>query len=144
MRLIERALRGPHHEAVRRRIFRQLIESLIYEGVVTPRQAGEPGRFAIDGTDQGGGKVSYLFDMQRRPGVDRVRLGPEPIQRHGTAAAEATSLTRFRAETHALLGAEPARVAAFARELEETLLKDAVARQVRAERGAGFTGLGYD
>jgi hypothetical protein len=39
MRLIERALRGPHHEAVRRRIFRQLIESLVYEGVVIPRQA---------------------------------------------------------------------------------------------------------
>ena len=141
--LVENAIRACQYTHVRRRILRQLLESLIYEGVLTPSLHGD--RHVVDGADESGKPVEYRFTMGLRYGFDRVRLGAEPVTRlAGGREREAESLTRFLAETRDRLGAEPERVAGFARELEETLLKDAMAQYVRALRADVLAGAEYD
>jgi siderophore synthetase component len=142
--LIERALRAPQFVQVRRRLLRQLLESLLYEGVLAARTTGA-GRRAVDGTDEHGNTVSYLFTATRRYGFDRVRLGPQPVLRctpGGTVEAEST--TRLLSEVRDGLNADEACLARFARELEETLVKDALAQYVRAQRGDVLRGADYD
>ncbi len=142
--LIERALRAPQFTQVRRRLLRQLLESLLYEGLLAARTTGD-GRRAVDGTDEHGNAVSYLFTATRRYGFDRVRLGPQPVLRcapGGTVEAEST--TRLLSEVRDGLNADEAGVARFARELAETLVKDALAQYVRAQRGDTLHGADYD
>ncbi|MGH3751440.1 MAG: IucA/IucC family protein [Pseudonocardiaceae bacterium] len=142
--LIERALCAPQFVQVRRRLLRQLLESLLYEGVLAARTTGD-GRCAIDGTDEHGSMVCYLFTATRRYGFDRVRLGPQPVLRcapGGTVEAEST--TRLLSEVRDGLHADEACLARFARELEETLVKDALAQYVRAQRGDVLRGADYD
>lgn len=141
--LLAEALRSPQYVNVRRRILRQLLESLIYEGVLTTR--AEDGRHVVDGVDTQGDPAEYLFTMRRRYGFGRVRLEPSPVlRRTGGELREAESLTRFLTETHQQLGADPARLTGFARELEETLLKDTVAQYVRSLRADTLAGADYD
>ncbi|MDQ3989919.1 MAG: siderophore biosynthesis protein [Actinomycetota bacterium] len=133
--LVEHALTAAQFEQVRRRLFRQLLESLLYEGILATRPVAE-GRWAVDGTDRHGNPVSYLFSATRRYGFDRVRLGPEPVLRRASGATcEADSTTRLLSEVRDSLDVDQARLATFARELEETLVKDALAQYVRAHRG---------
>ncbi len=142
--LVERALCAPQFDQVRRRVFRQLLESLLYEGVLAARP-GDDGRWAVAGTDEHGNPVTYVFTATRRYGFDRVRLGPEPVLRDAAeGTAEADSTTRLLGEVRNGLDADPARVARFARELEETLAKDALAQYVRAQRGDVLAGADYD
>ena len=139
--LVERALTAVQFDQVRRRLFRQLLESLLYEGILAARSVdGGPctvdGRCAVDGIDGHGNPVSYLFSATRRYGFDRVRLGPEPVLRCASGGTcEADSTTRMLSEVRDGLDADQARLATFARELEETLIKDALAQYVRAHRG---------
>ncbi|MGH3888176.1 MAG: IucA/IucC family protein [Pseudonocardiaceae bacterium] len=142
--LIERALRAPQFEQVRRRLFRQLLESLLYEGVLAAHTADD-GRCAVDGTDEYGDAVTYLFTATRRYGFDRVRLGPEPVLRCATGGtAEADSTTRFLTEVRDGLDADEACLAMFARELEATLVNDTLAQYIRAQRGDVLWGGDYD
>jgi 2-[(L-alanin-3-ylcarbamoyl)methyl]-3-(2-aminoethylcarbamoyl)-2-hydroxypropanoate synthase len=129
---------------VRRRLLRQLLESLLYEGVLAARTTGD-GRCAVDGTDERGNAVCYLFTATRRYGFDRIRLGPQPVLRcapGGTVETEST--TRLLSEVRDGLNADEACLATFARELEETLAKDALAQYVRAQRGDTLAGADYD
>lgn len=142
--LVERALRAPQFARVRRRLFRQLLESLLYEGMLAARSTDE-GCLAIDGTDEHGDAVCYLFTATRRYGFDRVRLGPPPVRRRSRGGTvEADSLTRFLSDVRDTLPADRTCLAAFARELEETLVKDALAQYVRACRGDVLAGADYD
>ncbi|WP_219418632.1 IucA/IucC family protein [Pseudonocardia nigra] len=142
--LVQRALRAPQLEQVRRRLFRQLLESLLYEEVLAARPTGD-GTWVVDGRDEDGEPVGYLFGATRRYGFDRVRLGPEPVlRRAGGTTAEADSTTRLLGEVRDGLDADPARLATFARELEETLVKDALAQYVRAQRGDRLAGADHD
>lgn len=145
--LVERALTAGQFDQVRRRLFRQLLESLLYEGVLTARPAGGghwtvdgrwsvDGRWAVDGVDGHGDPVSYLFSAARRYGFDRVRLGPEPVLRCASGGScEADSTTRLLSEVRERLDADQTQLATFTRELEETLIKDALAQYLRAHRG---------
>jgi siderophore synthetase component len=143
--LVEQALLSPQYLQVRRRLLRQLLESLIYEGVLAAYPAGGGDRHAVDGTGAQGEPVRYLFTLTRRLGFARVRLGADPVLRSaGGRPAEAQSLTLLLSELRGALGAEPDRLAGFARELEETLVKDAVAQHVRARRADILAGAGYD
>ncbi|MGH3870666.1 MAG: IucA/IucC family protein [Pseudonocardiaceae bacterium] len=142
--LIERALCAPQFEQVRRRLFRQLLESLLYEGALAARITGE-GRCTVEGIDEHGDAVSYLFTATRRYGFDRVRLGPQPVLRRGSGGvAEADSTTRLLSEVRKGLRADPMLVATFARELEATLLNDTLAQYVRAQRGDVLRGADVD
>jgi siderophore synthetase component len=141
---VERALRAPQFVQVRRRVLRQLLESLLYEGVLTACSTDD-GHHAVDGTDEHGNAVRYLFTATRRYGFGRVRLGPQPVLRAapgGTVEAEST--TRLLSEVRAGLHADRACLAMFARELEETLAKDTLAQYVRAGRGDPLAGADYD
>ena len=132
--LIQRALSAQTVAPVRRRLFRQLLESLVYEGTLQPTGGGN-GRARIDGVDARGEPVSYLFQMRVRHGFDRVAVGPEPVRRRAEGdEREAESVTRFLDDVRAGLQASPERLAGFARELEETLVKDALARYVFERR----------
>jgi 2-[(L-alanin-3-ylcarbamoyl)methyl]-3-(2-aminoethylcarbamoyl)-2-hydroxypropanoate synthase len=113
---------------VQRRVMRQLIESLLYEGLVGPSVTG------------------YRFTFRRRFSFDRVRLGPEPVLRsvNGEAAAEATSPRRFLDEIGPELPADPQRRRAFATELEQTIANDTQARRHWAEVGRPAAGASFD
>lgn len=132
--LVAEAFRSPEYLAVRRRIFRQLLESLIYEGVLRPEVKEAEGtlHFRLEGRTEDGEPVEYRFTGERMFSFGRIRLGPEPVRRvAGGQSREADSLTRFLLETCRATGADRVRLTGFARELEETLCKDTVAQYVR-------------
>ncbi|MDA2804214.1 IucA/IucC family protein [Nocardiopsis suaedae] len=138
------ALRAPAHDAVRWRVFRQLVESLLYEDAVRTVDAGG-GAVAVEGADDRGEPVRYVFTARRRYGFGRVALGPDPVRREaGGASAEADSPARFLAEARPALTADPDCLARFARELEATLVKDTLAQYVRAGRGDVMARHDYD
>ena len=142
--LVERALRAPQFAQVQRRLLRQLLESLLYEGAVVVRTTDD-GHHAVDGTDEHGNAVCYLFTATRRHGFGRVRLGPQPVLRRSRGGtAEAGSTTRLLSEVRDGLHAEPACLVTFARELEQTLVKDSLAQYLRAQRGDKLAGADYD
>lgn len=130
------ALRAPSAITVRRRLFRQTIASLIYEGAVAAEVDGAD--HVLDGRDRDGGTVRYRFHARRAVGFDRVVLSPEPVLREGAGGtvAEAVSLPRFLGEVGPAIlgGAHPDELARFAVELEETRVKDVLAQHVRAQR----------
>jgi len=133
--LIQRALTAETFASVRRRLFRQLLESLLYEGALRANGADEGGA-RIDGVDTRGEPVSYVFQVRIRHGFGRVAVGPQPVRRRtGDDDREAESVSRFLGEVRDSLQASPERLAGFARELEETLVKDALARYVCERRG---------
>jgi siderophore synthetase component len=138
------ALRAPTYLSVRRRLFRQLLESLVYEDAV--RVTTDPdGSSAVDGTDDQGRDVRYVFTIRRRHGFNRVTLGAEPVRRVAAdGSAEADSVTRFLGETRRALPADPECLTRFCRELEATLVKDALAQYVRTERGDVLADHDYD
>jgi siderophore synthetase component len=142
--LIQRALTAPTFALVRRRLFRQLLESLLYEEAIRVR-AGAAGTAIVDGVDERGKPVRYVFTARRRQAFDRIAVGPGPVRRQaGEEDHEAGSVTRFLGEVRDALEAEPAQLAHFAHELEETLIKDALAQDVREQRADVLAGAAYD
>ena len=109
---------GDDGDAVRRRVMRQLVESLVYEGRLPP--AGVQG--------QG---VAYRWTADRRFSFDRPRLGAGGVQRcHPDGRAEEElSPVGFLAEVGEALGAERERLAGFAEELDRTVANDIAARR---------------
>jgi len=142
--LVQRALTAPTFVLVRRRLLRQLLESLLYEGALRVR-AGDAGASIVDGVDERGAPVRYVFAARRRHGFDRVAVGPAPVRRlSGDKDHEAVSVTRFLGEARDAVEAEPQQLAQFAHELEETLVKDALAQHVREQRADVLAGADYD
>lgn len=144
---VQQAIQSDRFVAVRRRIFRQLIESLIYEGVVSPEteHSGGETRFAIKGRDEAGLPVVYTCRGQRRFTFGRIRLSGMPIDRTADGMTrEADSLSRFLLEIRGSLGADEGRLVTFIHELEQTLLKDALAQYDRFEQGIRLEGGSYD
>ncbi|HEV7885373.1 MAG TPA: IucA/IucC family protein [Solirubrobacteraceae bacterium] len=142
--LVQRALTAPTFVAVRRRVFRQLLESLLYEGAVRVRSDGD-GAAVVDGVDDGGDPVRYIVDVRRRHTFDRIAVGPAPVRRQaGDGEREACSVSGFLGEVRGALEAAPQQLARFAHELEETLVKDALAQYVREQRGDVLATAGYD
>ena len=118
---------------VQRRVLRQLIESLVYEGAITS------GGVAGDG-------VAYCWEERRRFSFDRVRLGPGPVVRikPGAALREATSPRRFLEDIGPVLPADPERRRRFAAELVQTVLNDTAVRRHWQEAARPTAGAGYD
>ncbi|WP_314000248.1 IucA/IucC family protein [uncultured Paenibacillus sp.] len=144
---VQQAIQSDRFVAVRRRIFRQLIESLIYEGMVSPETEGSGGeaRFTINGRDEAGLPVVYTFRGQRRFTFGRIRLSGMPIDRTADGMTrEADSLSRFLLEIRGSLGADEGRLVTFIHELEQTLFKDALAQYDRFEQGMRLEGCSYD
>jgi 3,4-dihydroxybenzoyl-citryl-spermidine/N-citryl-spermidine--spermidine ligase len=128
----------------RRRVFRQLIESMMFEGVIRPEEAAATGEwmeYRLHGVGLSGEPVAYRFQGRPRYTFVIVRLKEdEPVIRSsGACEKEAVSLTLMVQEVLSgtqeggLLSPHAAR---FANELEETLAKDALARSWRSEADA--------
>ena len=113
---------------------RQLIESLVYEGVL-----GDGGAV--------GDRVVYCWVSQRRFSFDRVRLLPgDPVVRvaPGEGAQEELSPRRFVEELGPVLSPDDDRRGRFARELLQTVQNDSAARRHWAEAGRPTAGASYD
>lgn len=140
------ALRDPVAATVRRRVVRQLVTSLVYEGALATEETD--GHHVALGRDAGGGGVRYAFATRRAIAFDRVRLTAEVVTRVGAdgTAAEVASLPLLLAELRGAIldGAYPGELARFARELEETRVKDALSAHVAARRGDVLAGADHD
>lgn len=121
------ALRAPTFPAVRRRVFRQLVESLVYEDALAVRAEAD-GSSSVEGRTADGAPVRYTFTTVRGHGFDRIRLVGTVLRAAGGTTAEADSPTRFLAEVSGSLTADDACLARFAHELEQTVRNDALAR----------------
>lgn len=142
--LLERSLGSQAGLSVRRRVFRQLLASLVYEDAVETGTDGT-GRTTVAGVDAAGAPVTYRFHTRRRYGFDRVTLGGHPVERVDRAeTAEAECVTTFLAEAAEAITAEPAFLSRFARELDETLVKDCLAQQARTEAPVVLGDADYD
>ncbi|MEA2222247.1 MAG: 2-[(L-alanin-3-ylcarbamoyl)methyl]-3-(2-aminoethylcarbamoyl)-2-hydroxypropanoate synthase, partial [Solirubrobacteraceae bacterium] len=129
---------------MRRRLLRQLLEALLYEDALRVRTNGA-GNAIVDGVSERGEPVRYVFSARRRHGFDRIAVGPDPVRRlTGEEDHEAGSVTRFLGEVRGALTAQPEQLARFAHELEETLVKDALAQHVREQRADELAGADYD
>ena len=125
-------------------MLRQLLEALLYEDALRVRTDGA-GNAIVDGVDERGEPVRYVFTARRRSGFDRIAVGPDPVRRlTGEEDQEAGSVTRFLGEVRDALQAQPEQLARFAHELEETLVKDALAQHVREQRADMLAGADYD
>lgn len=130
LRALERLVSSDALSASRRRVFRQLVEALLFEGIVrfegTPRR--EDSEFHIPAVDEHGRAVSYVCRGRLRPSFGRVRLTDAPVQRvENGCAQEAQSIASFLVETQANHRADPERLSQFITELEHTIVKDAQA-----------------
>jgi siderophore synthetase component len=144
---LDAALQSDTFVEVRRRIFRQLVSSLVYEGVLKPEvePLGESLRFRLRGEDEAGLPVEYVCEGRRCFSFERIRLGSAPVMRGaGSEWREAESLSRFLLDLRGALGAEPERLARFIQELEQTLLKDTQAQHRRRLAGLRLRERSYD
>jgi siderophore synthetase component len=118
---------------VSRRVMRQLIESLVYEGVITSS--------GVAGED-----FAYCWTEGRRFSFDRVRVGPDPVVRIGPGGAlqEAISPRRFLEEIDLVVPADPQRRQAFGVELLQTVVNDTAARRHWMGEGRRVVGAVYD
>lgn len=134
-----RLFRSRHYDAARRRVFRQLIEALVYEGVVQPQTEELPGgllRLTIVGRHESGDRVLYVCEAGRRPSFARICLSDRPVVRvRGDEEREALDPPLFMAEIAPLLEQQPTRLQSFARELRQTLVNDAAALAYREAAG---------
>ncbi|TCP55755.1 siderophore synthetase component [Tumebacillus sp. BK434] len=133
--LLASALESAQWTEVRRRIFRQLIESLIYEGIVHPeteQHADGTETYRFHGRDAAGDDVTYVCTGRRALSFGRIRLTRDPVLRQANGAErEADSLSAFLLETAELLGADDDKLSTFLEEISETWLKDAAAQEHR-------------
>ncbi|MEW6732315.1 MAG: IucA/IucC family protein [Acidobacteriota bacterium] len=144
---IDDALRCEQFIEVRRRILRQLIESLIYERVITPEVAASSADrvFLLAGKTEAGCPVTYRCHGRQAFGFDRIRLSSDPVMRiNGETTREAESLAEFLLEIRALHDADETLLCRFIGELEQTLLKDTFAQYYRQESNCLLRTYNYD
>lgn len=142
------ALSSPQFVLVRRRIFRQLIESLIFEGIVEPHSeilANGECKFTITGRDIAGEKVFYQCSGRKKMSFGRIRLSKEPVQRALMGKeAEADCLITFLSEISPCLKEEAKQLSLFTNEIQQTLLKDTLAQYHRQQEAKIFENRSYD
>jgi siderophore synthetase component len=144
---LDSAIRSEKLVAVRRRIFRQLVESMIYEKIIHPEsgQDGPQTVFRLHGVGIDGCPVTYLCRGRQAWGFDRIRLSAEPVMRiKDGEAGEAESLSQFLLELRPLHGAGDELLLRFIHELEQTLLKDSLAQYHRKAKGHLLRAGAYD
>ncbi|MDM5154527.1 IucA/IucC family protein [Bacillus sp. DX1.1] len=141
------AVQSKQYIAVRRRVFRQLIESLIYEGVLSPIriQEGEYLIFTIQGLDESGDNVAYQCRCQERMTFERIRLAEKSIVRiQNDKVEEVTSIAQFLNEVFRIIKVDEVKLHSFIEELEQTIFKDTIAQYERSQKAEKLLGKTYD
>lgn len=145
--LVQEAIVSPHFVNVRRRIFRQLVESLIFEEVIRPEvvQEAEEQVYILKGVSQSGEPITYHCYGKKHLTFGRIRLSKKPIIRQFQGEkSEAESLAQFLLEIAPEIGTDQSRLVQFIHELEQTLLKDTLAQYDREISKKGFHPSSYD
>lgn len=125
------------YAVVRRRLFRQLIESLVYEGVLSPTEEHvEPGShwrvLSFAGRDREGRPIHYRCRMRQRASFGRMRMDDGGVVRETIEGiAEADSLPCFLKDVQPMLGCDDAHLHRFLEELGQTHCNDAQAQAAR-------------
>jgi 2-[(L-alanin-3-ylcarbamoyl)methyl]-3-(2-aminoethylcarbamoyl)-2-hydroxypropanoate synthase len=146
---LDEALQSPLATEVRRRIFRQLVESLVYEKVIpcrSERLQGEERLYVIETKQEDGQEVSYQFRGMRTKTFGRIRMTSGSVRRRlGEEEGEAVSLRQFLLDLRPILKeVDESKLVQFIRELEQTWLKDSVAQFVRHRDGLVLAGSDYN
>jgi siderophore synthetase component len=122
-------------KAAQRRVFRQLAEALLYEGIVQSVEHQVNGgrtEYMISGQNNQGTAVSYICEGERKLSFGRIRLSEDSIyRREGNEETQAEDIAVFLQEIMALPGKPLAYLDSFLHEMEQTLLKDAWSRYDR-------------
>lgn len=122
---------------VRRRIFRQLVESFLYEQILREPVIGShaEAEYTLRGETETGEQVEYTFWAVQKESFDRIRLSDKPIMRITSIdRAEADSIPLFLLEMAAHIPTSEAQLAQFMDELQQTHLKDTLSVRWRADR----------
>ncbi|HDR7949623.1 TPA: siderophore biosynthesis protein [Bacillus toyonensis] len=141
---ILKALESEEYISVRRRVLRQLVESLIYEGIITPVRVEKEEQilFIIQGLDEENKNVSYQCHGRERMTFGRIAVDSLLI-RVQDEQQEIQSVSQFLEEVFRVVNVERTRLDSFIHELEQTIFKDTIAQYERNKREE-YTGKSYD
>ncbi|MFD2672400.1 IucA/IucC family protein [Marinicrinis sediminis] len=148
--MVQQAVQSEEYQAVKQRVWRQWLESMLYEQVVVPEETHvtqDRVRYRLRGKDECGNQVTYEAVGRKRFSYDRVRLDRAPVVRENECGIR-TEVPLRQAISELLRaviengladanGIDLARVQPFSNELMQTLLHDAIDQheQKRASDG---------
>ncbi|MED0874432.1 IucA/IucC family protein [Bacillus mobilis] len=141
---ILKALQSEDYISVRRRVLRQLVESLIYEGIITPVRIENEEQilFLIQGLDEDNKSVTYKCYGRERITFGRISI-ESLIVRVQEAKQEIQSVSQFLEEVFRVVNVEQTKLDSFIHELEQTIFKDTIAQYERHNK-VEYTQKSYD
>ncbi|MFE9079092.1 IucA/IucC family protein [Bacillus mobilis] len=141
---ILKALQSEDYISVRRRVLRQLVESLIYEGIITPVRIENEEQilFLIQGLDEDNKSVTYKCYGRERITFGRISI-ESLIVRVQEEKQEIQSVLQFLEEVFRVVNVEQTKLDSFIHELEQTIFKDTIAQYERHNK-VEYTQKSYD
>ncbi|PFL19076.1 siderophore biosynthesis protein [Bacillus cereus] len=141
---ILKALESKDYISVRRRVLRQLVESLIYERIITPVriESEEQILFLIQGLDKDNKSVTYECYGRERMTFGRISID-SLIVRVQEEKQEIQSVSQFLEEVFRIVNVEQTKLDSFIHELEQTIFKDTIAQYER-NNNEEYTQKSYD
>ncbi len=141
---ILKALQSEDYISVRRRVLRQLVESLIYEGIITPVRIENEEQilFLIQGLDEDNKSVTYKCYGRERMTFGRISI-ESLIVRVQEEQQEIQSVSQFLEEVFRVVNVEQTKLDSFIHELEQTIFKDTIAQYERHNK-VEYTQKSYD
>ncbi len=131
----------------RRRVFKQLIQALLYENTINFREhalAVKRTEFTIRGQSISGGPVTYRCTGYRRASFGRVELSVDPVMRIcNDDITEALSIREFLTEISSSFTIVVEFLERFIQELEHTLVNDALASFYASQQYLQSTSHGF-
>ncbi|WP_166704550.1 IucA/IucC family protein [Bacillus albus] len=139
-----KALESEDYILVRRRVLRQLVESLIYEGIITPVriESKEQILFLIQGLNEDDKSVTYECYGRERMTFGRISID-SLIVRVQEEKQEIQSVSQFLEEVFRVVNVEQTKLDSFIHELEQTIFKDTIAQYERYNK-VKYTQKSYD
>ncbi|WP_141556172.1 IucA/IucC family protein [Bacillus wiedmannii] len=141
---ILKALESKDYISVRRRVLRQLVESLIYEGIITPIRIENEEQilFLIQGLDEDNKSVTYECYGRERMTFGRISIDSLVI-RVQEEKQEIQSVSQFLEEVFRIVNVEQTKLDSFIHELEQTIFKDTIVQYERHNK-VKYTQKSYD
>ncbi|SMR71964.1 Siderophore synthetase component [Aliiroseovarius halocynthiae] len=146
-KLLQDALTSPAYDQVQRRLFRQLMEALIYEGLVPAEctELGGKNRYTFHSENSDGMKVRYEIQGKVAVSFDRIRLDEETVAKYTNGNTKAPlSILNFIDDMQSQLGSDQFHTNRLKQELELTLVNDSVAQFQRSDQVRLLRGEDYD